>query len=94
MGIKIENTPTQQDAIIDELLKTHGKRIQPDEIMARRARNNVRAHWQASIVKQQKQRKTFVLRIAAAVMLMVTTGFFVQYNLKLAMIFPPPIPWH
>ena len=82
MGIKIEKTPAQQDAIIDELLKTHGERIQPDEIMARRARNNVRAHWQASIVKQQKQRKTFVLRIAAAVMLMVTTGFFVQHNLQ------------
>lgn len=85
MGIKIENTPTQQDTIIDELLKTHGKRIQPDEMMARRARNNVHAHWQASVAKQhqqQKQRKTFVLRMAAAVMLMVTTGFLVQYNLQ------------
>ena len=85
MGIEINNTPTQQDIIIDELLKTHGKRVQPDEMMARRARNNVRAHWQASVAKQhqqQKQRKTFVLRMAAAVMLMVTTGFFVQYNLQ------------
>jgi len=83
MGIKIENTPTQQDTIIDELLKAHGKRMQPDEMMARRAKNNVSVHWQASVAKQQqRQRKTFVLRMAAAVMLMVSAGFFVQYNLQ------------
>lgn len=78
----------KQDNQIDALLETHGKRIKPDDLMAQRAKNNVRAHWQASIentnkpTHRQKKKLFTVIRMSAAVVLMVTTGFLIQYNLQ------------
>ena len=41
---------------IEELLKSHGKREQPDDLMKKRAMKNVKAHWQANLEKQTKKK--------------------------------------
>jgi len=79
---KINNTDQPNDNI-DSILKNHGKRIQPNELMARRAMKNVHTHWQANIEKQQqkkKQRQTYFFRIAATVLLFIGTSVFFKYS--------------
>lgn len=68
---------------IDDLLAIHGKREQPDDLMKRRAMNNVKAHWQANLKKQQKQKSIFqnhIFRVAATVLFFVGVGMFLKYS--------------
>ena len=74
----MENDSTKLNKTIDKLLQTHGKRIQPDEWMTQRAKNNVRAHWQASIKKQSTSKRNYIFQIAAAVVFTVMITFI--YN--------------
>jgi hypothetical protein len=76
----MENDSTKLNETIDKLLETHGKRIQPDELMTQRAKNNVRAHWQASIKKQSTHRRNYIFQVAAAVVFAVMIGFI--YNIQ------------
>jgi hypothetical protein len=74
---------TKEKNTIDDLLETHGKRIQPDDLMKRRAMKNVKAHWQANLERQQTQKSIFhnhLLRVAATVLLFVGAGVFLKYS--------------
>ncbi|MFK8012298.1 MAG: FecR domain-containing protein [Marinicellaceae bacterium] len=76
---------TTEKNTIDDLLKTHGKRIQPDDLMKKRAMKNVKSHWQAKLKRQQtqqKQRHKILIRIAASVLLVTTVVFLMQSNLQ------------
>lgn len=79
----IKNTEKPKDNI-DVLLKQHGKRVKPNELVTKRAMKNVRAHWQANIDKQnqkKKQRHTLLFRIAASLLIMVSV-YLVQINIQ------------
>jgi hypothetical protein len=70
---------------VEDLLKAHGKRTQPDDLMKKRAMNNVKAHWQANLERQQKhkkQKQARLYKMAASVMLMVSAVFLMQYNFQ------------
>jgi hypothetical protein len=67
---------------IDELISTFGKRVMPDEKVMGNARVNVRAHWQASVKKQKRQRtRLSLLRMAASFVALAAVLFFVKGNL-------------
>ena len=76
-----------QNNNIDELLKTHGKRTQINELIVKRAKRNVYAHWQKSLLKKQKQRQhklKYVFAMAAVLVLMVTFALFYRLNTSVA----------
>jgi len=65
----------------DKLIQTHGKRTKPDDFMQRRAMNNVKAHWQETLIKKRKQRNFRIVGIAAS--LFVVVGMVVLMNSNL-----------
>jgi hypothetical protein len=76
---------TKEKNTIDDLLKAHGKRAQPDDLMKKRAMKNVKAHWQANLEKQhmlQKQRQSHLFKIAASIMIIVSAVFLMQYSFQ------------
>jgi hypothetical protein len=76
---------TKEKNTLDDLLKTHGKRTQPDDLMKKRAMKNVKAHWQANLEKKQahkKQRQNHLFKIAASIMVIVSAVFLMQYNFQ------------
>ena len=76
---------TKEKNTLDDLLKTHGKRSQPDDLMKKRAMKNVKAHWQANLEKKQahkKQRQNHLFKIAASIMVIVSAVFLMQYNFQ------------
>ncbi len=66
---------------IEEVLKNHGKRKQPDDLMKQRAMKNVRAHWQTNlkIQHQKKQKQTLLFKIAASILLIFGVGLFYKF---------------
>lgn len=66
------------DNNFDKLIKTHGKRTKPDDVMQRRALNNVRAHWQETLERKRKQRNYRIIGIAAS--FFVVIGMVVLLN--------------
>ena len=76
---------TKEKNTIDDLLTTHGKRTQPDDLMKKRAMKNVKAHWQANLERQQaqkKQKQSHMFKIAASIMVIVSAVFLMQYNFR------------
>ena len=69
---------TKPGTNIDELLKAHGKRVQPNDLIKKTAYLKVRSHWQESLKKQRKLRNIFRMKIAASVMLIFSVLFFIQ----------------
>ena len=73
---------TKSDTNIDELLKTHGKRVKPHDLMKKAAYLQVKSHWRESLKKQKKQQNLFYMKIAATVMLVFSVLFTVQLSQK------------
>lgn len=67
---------------IDELISTFGKRVMPDEQVMEKARLNVKAHWQASVKKQKRQRtRLSLMRMAASFVALAAVLFFLKGNM-------------
>jgi len=71
-----------QEKKIDALIKSHGKRIQPDELMSKRAHKNIQAHWHKSLHQKKIRARNRIFQIAAVITLMITTVFFVQNSYR------------
>lgn len=65
---------------IGEILKNHGKRKQPDDLIKKRAMKNVRAHWQTNLKRQQQKKQTYLFKIAASILLIFGVGLFYKFN--------------